>query len=81
MKISDKWRVGVWLFLILIFTVSSVALTITLLEWNMQRAQGVLGLSFSYPFTCQTTIQRRIMACGSGKFATLQIWLQIRNIF
>ena len=43
MKLSDKWRVGAWLFLILIFTVSSVALTITFLEWNMQRAQRVLG--------------------------------------
>lgn len=43
MKIRDKWRVGAWFFLILIFTVSSVALTITLLEWNMQRAQRALG--------------------------------------
>lgn len=58
MKLSDKWRVGAWFFLILIFTVSSVALTITLLEWNMQRAQRALGRNAlkneslsRYPFT------------------------------
>ena len=58
MKISDKWRVGAWLLLILIFTVSSVALTITLLEWNIQRAQRALGRNAlkneslsRYPFT------------------------------
>ena len=58
MKLSHKWRVGAWLFLILIFTVASVALTITLLEWNMQRAQQILGANdlnneslSRYPFT------------------------------
>lgn len=43
MKLSDKWQVGAWLFLIFIFTVSSVALTIILLEWNMRRTQRALG--------------------------------------
>ena len=58
MKLSNKWRVGAWLFLILIFTVSSVALTFRLLEWNMQRARRVLGANAlnneslsRYPFT------------------------------
>ena len=58
MKIRNKWRVGTLLFLILIFTVSSVALTITLLEWNMQREQRALGRNAlkneslsRYPFT------------------------------
>ena len=58
MKIIDRWRVCAWFFLILIFTVSSVALTITLLEWNMQRAQRALGRNAlkneslsRYPFT------------------------------
>ncbi len=74
MIFSNKWRVGAWLFLILIFTVASVALTITLLEWNMQRAQRVLGANAlnneslsRYPFTfpeelTKAQIQKRAYA-------------------
>lgn len=58
MRLSNNIRIGAWLFLILIFTVSSVALTITLLEWNMQKAQRTLGRNAlkneslsRYPFT------------------------------
>ena len=43
MRIHNRWRVGMWLFLIIILTVSSVAVTITLLEWNIHRMQRTLG--------------------------------------
>ena len=58
MKLSNNIRIGVWLFIIGLLTFSSVAITITLLEWNMQNAQQVLSTeslnneSLSrYPFT------------------------------
>ena len=43
MRISNKWRVGMWLFLVLILTVSSVALTITFLGRNIQKVQSTAG--------------------------------------
>ena len=58
MRLSYNVRIGAWLFIISLLTFSSVALTIILLEWNMQRAQQILGTNSlkneslsRYPFT------------------------------
>jgi len=43
MKVGKKWRVRAMVFLVISLTLSSVALTITILQWNVKTAQPTTG--------------------------------------